>query len=164
MGTLKEDIRTQADWLVKAFEEDDCTLDYTVESFIGLDIFFQRYSKDGELISKGRLAKHFGPLMFAISSYIAVTLLKNVPNSVLITNDKDPQSEINYSVKFPDGTICKPGLRLIKRFQNGLEDGLYPYGHTLTNDYLNSEFDPTFWNIEKEVQPFKPKPWWKFWK
>ena len=39
MGILLEDIKTQSDWIVKAFEYDGLKLDYSIESIIEIDKF-----------------------------------------------------------------------------------------------------------------------------
>jgi len=163
MATLLEDIKTQTDWTVKAFKSDGIELDYSIKSLLEIDRFIQKYTKDGQPIKGGRLSKNLGGIIFSISAYIGETLIKNVPNSKWITDDNDPQGEINIAVKLGDGTTCLPGQRIIKRIQNGLEDGIYPYGHNLTEKTLNEKFDKVFWKIETEVQPMEPKkPWWKF--
>jgi hypothetical protein len=48
MGTLKEDIKSQSDWIVKAFAADDFKLDYTIDSIIEIDRFFVKNMKDGQ--------------------------------------------------------------------------------------------------------------------
>ncbi len=94
---------------------------------------------------------------------IGETIIKNVPNSEWITDDDDPNGEINIEVKLGNGTRCWQGQRVIKRVQNGLEDGIYPYGHHLTKEFTNEEYDESFWNIKAEIKPFeRKKPWWKF--
>ena len=54
---------------------------------------------------RGRLSKNFGGIVFSISSYVAETLLRNIPNSKLITDDSDPNGEINFSIEY-DEDIC----------------------------------------------------------
>ena len=83
-------------------------------------------------------------------------------NAVWQTDDNDPQGEINASVRLPDGTIMWPMQRVMKRFQNGSEDSIYVYGHSVTKELTNELFDQSYWQIDKEKA--KPnKPWWKFW-
>ena len=101
--------------------------------------------------------------MPSIGSYIGETLIKNVPHSKWVTNDNDPNGEVNIEVNLADGTRCWPIQRLMKRIQNGLEDGIYPYGVSVTNIKADGKYDGAFWKIESEVQPIEPKkPWWKF--
>lgn len=163
MATLKEDILKYSDWIVKAFKEDGLNLDYSINSLMEIDKFVQMHTKDGQPIKGRRLSKNLGGIIFSLGAYIGETLIKNVPNSKWITNDNDPQGEINIAVELGDGTTCFPGQRIMKRIQNGLEDGIYPYGHSLTEKTLNEKFDQSFWKIEEEIKPLEPKkPWWKF--
>ncbi len=163
MATLLEDIKKQSDWTVKAFKSDGIELDYSMGSLIEIDRFIQKYTKDGQPIKGGRLSKNFGGIIFSIGSYIGETLIKNVPDSKWISDDNDPNGEVNIEVYLADGTRCWPIQRLVKRIQNGLEDGIYPYGVSLTNKKADEKYDGAFWKIETEVQPMEPKkPWWKF--
>ena len=66
MGTLLEDIKTQSDWIVKAFGADKLNLDYTIHSFIEIDKFFNKHSKNGKPIRGGRLVKNRGPICFQL--------------------------------------------------------------------------------------------------
>ncbi|OXE96582.1 hypothetical protein BC749_101308 [Flavobacterium araucananum] len=164
MSTLREDIIKQSSWTVKTFETDGYILDYTINSLIELDRFFQRNLSNGRPKKGCRLAKNLGGIIFSVSSYIAEVLIKNVPNSHLVTDDSDPDGEINFSVEFGDGLICFPTQRVMKRVTNGLEDSIYYYGYNLTKDILDINFNQEFWNIEKEIQlETESKVWWKVW-
>lgn len=67
MATLKEDIKSQSDWIVKAFEADGFKLDYTIESIIEVDRFFEVNIKNGKPKKGGRLyGKGFGPKLFQL--------------------------------------------------------------------------------------------------
>lgn len=163
MPTLKEDILKYSDWIVKAFAEDGLKLDYSIDSLMEIDKFIQMHTINGNPIKGRRLSKNMGGIIFSLSAYIGETLIKNIPDSEWITDDNDPKGEINISVKLGNGITCYPGQRMIKRIQNGLEDGIYPYGYVLTKQILNKEFNQSFWKIEEEVTPLPPKkPWWKF--
>ena len=56
MATLLEDIKTQSDWIVKAFKSDNFNLDYTVHSFIEIDRFINMHAKNGQPVPGGRLS------------------------------------------------------------------------------------------------------------
>jgi len=164
MGTLKEDIKTQSDWIVKAFNEDNLNLDYSIKSLVEIDKFFQLHSNNGQPIKGGRLSKNLGLICFSLASYIGETFIKNVPESTWKTDDEDPQGEFNLSIELPNGTECFPAHRVMKRLKNGLEDGIYPYGHQITKDITGQEFDKSFWAIQETVKPLEPKKsFWKFW-
>ena len=149
MANLAEDINEYAIWVVNAFREDNYNLDYSIDSLIEVDRFFQNNMIGNKPKENGRLNENFGSIIFAISSYVAKTLIKNVPNSVLITDDNDPKSEMNFSVKFSNQTICFPAQKTMRRAQNGLEDGIYPYGYSLTKEFINKPFNELFWQIGK---------------
>ncbi len=163
MATLLQDIKTQSEWIVKAFAADKLKLDYSIQSFIEIDKFFNQHSKEGQAVKGGRLAQDLGPIMFSIGSYVGQTIIKNVPGSVWITDDKDMEGEFTASVKLPDGTQIFPMQRIVKRFQNGPEDAIYVYGHHITNSYTNQPFDQSFWQIMPDEKNKSPKPWWRFW-
>ena len=164
MASLEEDIRKQSAWIIKAFEADNYKLDYSIHSLIEIDRFLEENMKDGRPKRKGRLATNFGAILFSISGYVATTLIKNVPGSILITDDSDPKGELNFSVQFPSGGICWPAQKVFKRVQNGIEDGIYPYGYELTKEFITEKFDSSFWEIGKgtDTKP-ESKPWWRFW-
>jgi len=169
MGTLKEDIKAQSDWIVKAFAADGFKLDYSIESTMEVDKFFFKNMENGQPKKGGRFAKKgFGSILFSIGSYIGETIIKNIPGTEWITDDEDPQGELNVSMKLPNGTEIWPIQRVMKRFQNGSEDSIYPYVHLMTKEFTNHSFNEEFWKLEEEVMPnldsIKSKnPWWKFW-
>jgi hypothetical protein len=150
MATLQQDIKKQSNWIVKAFGIDLLRLDYTIESFKQIDQFFNTHSKDGQAVEGGRLEQNAGLILFSIGSYVGETLVKNIPGSVWVTDDNDPEGEINASVNFPDGGQVWPMQKVIKRFRNGEVDGIYAYGVLVAKDYGKNE------------QVIK-KPWWKVW-
>jgi hypothetical protein len=158
MGTLKQDIKEQSNWIVKAFAADGLKLDYSIKSFIEIDKFINKHVYNGAAKKGGRLSKNLGAVLFSIAAYIGETIIKKVPGSIWITDDNDPKGELTISVKLEDGTIIFPMERVMKRFKNGEEDSIYVYGHLITKDFTKEEFDNNYWNLNK-----KTKPWWKVW-
>lgn len=165
MATLKEDIKTQSDWIVKAFAADKFRLDYTIDSIIEVDRFFKENVADGKPRKGGRLAKKsYGPILFSIGSYVGETIIKNIKGSKWITDDKDPQGEFNISLKLPDDVEIWPVQKVMKRFQNGSEDAIYPYVHTMAKDLIDHPFNESFWAVTAdESESENEKPWYKFW-
>ncbi|KRD61142.1 hypothetical protein ASE40_06220 [Flavobacterium sp. Root935] len=147
MANLAEDINEYAAWVVNAFKADNYNLDYSINSLIEIDRFFQNNLISNKPKPNGRLSENLGSIIFAVSSYVAKTLIRNVPNSILITDDTDPKGEINFSVKLPNQTVCFPAQKTMKRVENGLEDGIYPYGYSLTKEFVNEPFNELFWQI-----------------
>ena len=82
MATLLQDIKTQSDWIIKAFAADKLKLDYSIQSFIEIDKFFNQHSKEGKAVKGGRLTQNLGPILFSIGSYIGQTIITNVPGAV----------------------------------------------------------------------------------
>jgi len=162
MATLLDDIKTQSEWIVKAFAADSLKLDYTIRSFIAIDKFFNENTKDGNPLKGGRLTKNHGSIIFSIGSYVGQTIIKTIPGSMWVTDDNDPQGEITASVKLPDASTIWPIQRIIKRFQNGSEDSVYVYGHHFIKDFIDEPIDQSYWDINKEESKAK-KSWWKFW-
>jgi len=165
MGTLKEDIKAQSDWVVKAFAADGFKLDHSIESIIEVDRFFIANMKNGQPRKGGRLSgKGFGPILFSIGSYVGETIIKNTKGSEWITDDNDSQAELNVSLKLPDGGQIWPIQKVMKRFQNGSEDAIYPYVHMVTKEFTKLPFKEEFWEWTAENdEPKRTKPWWKFW-
>ena len=163
MASLIEDIKTQSNWIVKAFGADRLKLDYSLRSLIEIDKFFNKHSNNGKAVKGGRLSKNLGPIIFSIGSYVGETIIKHVPGASWQTDDEDPQGEINASVRFPDGTIIWPMQKVMKRFQNGAEDAIYVYGHHVAKEYIDEPFDQSFWEISSQQNNRSQKPWWRFW-
>jgi len=161
MATLKEDIQTQSDWLVKAFAADGLTLDYTLASLIAVDRFFALHAKNGHAVKGGRLAQNFGAVIFAIGAYVGQTIIAQVPGAVWLTDDNDPQGEITAAVQFTDGTTMWPMQKVMKRFKNGAEDSIYLYAYHITKDHTSEPYTEGVWDALKEDTA--PQPWWRFW-
>jgi hypothetical protein len=133
MGSLKEDIKTASDWIVKAFEEDGFKLDKSIHSLLEVDRFFNENMEHGKPKRDGRLdGTGFGSILFAIGAYIGETIIQNTKGTQWITNDNDIDGEINISLKLSNGTIIWPVQKVMKRFQNGDQDAIYPYVKIIT--------------------------------
>jgi hypothetical protein len=165
MATLKEDIKSQSDWIVKAFAADGYQLDYTMNSIIEVDRFFAANMRSGQPKKGGRLSKKgFGPILFSIGAYVGETVIKNIKGAEWITDDQDPEGELYVSIKLPNEVELWPIQKVIKRFENGTDDAIYPYVHTVTNEFTNLPFEKDFWILAAEKdEPEQTKPWWKFW-
>ena len=158
MRTLKEDIKYHSEWLIKAFKEDHIFLDYSIGSLIEVDRFFNQHAINGQAIKGGRLSKNLGAVLFSIAAYVGDCLIKNVKGCGWVTDDEDPEGEINISVQFPNGGIVWPMQRVMKRFKLGSEESIYFYGYELTKEFTNEEFDNRYWKLKERI-----KKWWEFW-
>lgn len=158
MGTLKEDIKECSAWLVKAFNEDYIYLDNSIGSLVEIDRFFNKHTRNGRATKNGRLASNLGSTLFSLASYVGECIIDNVKGSKWVTDDKDPQGEINVAIKFLNGDMIWPMQKVMKRFQNGSEDSIYVYAYELTKQYTKEDFDNRYWKLKE-----KSGPWWKFW-
>lgn len=140
MATLLEDIKKQSDWIVKAFGADKLKLDYTLNSLKVVDQFFDLHSAEGKAKPNGRLSQNLGPIIFSIGSYVGETIIRNAPGSEWVTNDEDPQGEVNAGVKLPNGILVYPMQRVMKRFKNGPAEGIYGYGAVLVKDIASGKY------------------------
>lgn len=160
MGTLIEDIRSQSDWIVKAFKADKLRLDYSISSFKEIDKFFELHAKEGKAVPGGRLSTNLGAIIFSIGSYVGQTLIRLVPGTVWETDDKDPEGEVKATIKFADGGTVWPMQKVLKRFVNGAEDSIYHYGYFVINEQVKAGTVPA---KALEAVAADKKPWWKFW-
>lgn len=165
MATLKEDIKAQSDWIVKAFAEDGFKLDHTMESLIEIDRFFVANMRNGKAKRGGRLyGRGLGGKLFSIGAYVGETIIKNVQGAEWITDDNEPEGELNVLLRLPNSEQIWPIQKVMMRFKNGSEDTIYPYIHMLTSEYTNQEFKDEFWALTAEqVEPEANKPWWRVW-
>ena len=125
-GKLAEDVLTYADWAKNNLNTTGYNVDYTLESMKEVERFFVEQSQDG-----GALTNSPGSILFGIGSLIGETIIKTYGGK-WVTDDNDPQGEINVSVELPDGTVLWPVQRCMKRLQNGPEENIYDYVYVLS--------------------------------
>ena len=130
MATLLEDIKIADSWIIEAMESDGYSLNSTIASFKEIDRFLDDNTKNGKPKKQSVLAKYTGKIIFALGSYVGQTIIKEF-GGTWQTDDKDPQGEINISVKTIDNSIVWPVHRILKRLQNGQEDSIFVYGISL---------------------------------
>lgn len=126
--TLGEDIHTACEWVVMALNSSGYKADYTLESMKEIDRFIDEQSGENGIISRGR-----GKILFSLGCYIGETVIR-LCGGKWHTDDNDPEGEINASVELDNGTVIFPMQRVIKRYQNGSEDGIYAYVYALLPD------------------------------
>lgn len=124
--TLSEDINTACEWVVMALNSSGYKADYTLESMKEIDRFLDEQSGENGIISRGR-----GKILFSLGCYVGETVIR-LYGGKWHTDDNDLQGEINASVELDNGTVIFPMQRVIKRFRNGSEDGIYAYVYVLS--------------------------------
>ena len=124
-NTLEQDIRESSEWVVKALNSSGYKADYSLESMKEVDRFF-----DEQNTENGILANNRGQIIFALGSYIGETAIK-LYGGRWITNDDEPNGEINIAVEVSNGTVIWPVKRCMRRYTNGAEDSIHDYIYVL---------------------------------
>ena len=76
---------------------------------------------------KAGVAMAIGPRIFALGAYLGEVVRRNAAGTWR-ANDQDPQGEVNVELVLADGTKIWPVQRVMKRYENGPEDGIAAYG------------------------------------
>lgn len=119
-STLEEDIPKAAEWVVNALNGSGYKADYTLESMKEVDRFFDEQSGPDGILAKGNR----GSILFSLGSYVGQTVIR-LHGGRWITDDSDPQGEINIAVETAHGVTIWPVIRCMKRYRNGAEDSVY---------------------------------------
>jgi hypothetical protein len=166
MGTLSEDVEKAATWIAGALTSSGYRADFSIESLQDIDRFFDEHSRDGEAVPGGLLGEQLGQRVFSIGSYVGETI-RRAYGGAWSCDDSDPEGELNVAIRFPSGELIWPVQRVMKRFRNGPEDGIYSYGVLVAAGKrpipttTSSEAIPPI-VLRPLVKP-TVRPWWKFW-
>ncbi|MER8579785.1 hypothetical protein NKG95_13780 [Mesorhizobium sp. M1423] len=118
---LQEDIPIAAQWISNALQSSDYGADFSPQSISEVERFFREQTKDGEPISDGLMAQDIGSRLFALGSYCGEVLRKELGGHWL-TNDDDPEGEINAALEVGSGVTCWPMQRAMKRLRSSEDD------------------------------------------
>jgi hypothetical protein len=129
-SNVVDDALRAAEWIAKAMTGSGYGLDFSVESLKEVDRFFDEQAPNGAPRPDGLLAKDLGSRLFAIAAYVGEVIRRQLGGEWK-GDDSDPQAEINISVRVNTGAVFWPVQRVMKRFKNGAEDGIYAYGVAL---------------------------------
>jgi hypothetical protein len=155
MGNILDDLHEGAEWIATALSSSGYVADFSPNSLIEIDRFFEEHSENGQAVQGGLLSESLGSRLFAIGAYVGEVIRRNVGGEWK-GDDDDPSAEINVQLELPDGTLCWPVQRVMKRFKLGAEEGIAAYG---VGAGLKTSVS---------IWPEKPqeveKIWWQFWK
>ncbi|MBI3675016.1 MAG: hypothetical protein HY243_00160 [Proteobacteria bacterium] len=121
------DAVASADWISKALLSSGYRADFSLESLKEIDRFFDEQAPDGTPKPDGLLSQDLGARIFALGSYVG-EVIRRKTGGQWHGDDADKEAEVNISVQLDDGTIRWPVQRVMKRFRNGPEDGIWAYG------------------------------------
>lgn len=122
-----------ANWMSKALSSSGYKADFSLNSLREVDRFFDEQAADGQATPGGLLSEQLGQRIFGLGAYVGEVIRRDC-NGAWQGNDADPKAEINIEVKLKDGTVFWPVQRVMKRFKNGSEDGIYAYGSVLVEN------------------------------
>jgi hypothetical protein len=125
------DAMASAEWIAKALSASGYKADFSVESLREVDRFFDDHAPNGHPKPGGFLSSDVGARLFALGGYVG-EVIRRASGGEWKGNDKDPQAEITIALQLKSGTTLWPVQRIMKRFQNGSEDGVYVYGVAAT--------------------------------
>jgi hypothetical protein len=127
MTDLKSDIREGAEWIARALLSSGYKADFSPPSLWEIDRFFEEQSKEGRAVRGGLLAEGLGQRIFCLGAYAGEVIRRNKGGEWL-ADDDDANAEINIELRLPEGELCWPVQRVMKRFKNGAEDGMAVWG------------------------------------
>jgi hypothetical protein len=76
------------------------------------------------------LAEDWGRKIFGLGAYLG-EVIRRTTGGTWVGDDDDPDAEISVALHLPDGTICWPTQRVMKRFRNGPDENVVFYAATL---------------------------------
>jgi len=127
-SSLLSDIRTSAEWIVRAMNSSGYNVGMTIDSLREIDRFFNEHMNDDTHSPNtgGLLSENMGSRLFGVGSLIGEVIIHECGGE-WITNDNDEQGEINIAVKLPDGSVIWPVQRVMNRCREGPENDVYNY-------------------------------------
>lgn len=121
------DTKASAEWIAKALSTSGYKADFSLESLKEVDRFFDDQAPNGHPKQGGLLASDVGTRLFALGSYVG-EVIRRASGGEWEGDDRDPQAELKIALKLKSGTTLWPVQRIVKRFKNSNEDGIYVYG------------------------------------
>jgi hypothetical protein len=155
LQSILHDLREAADWVAGALRGSGYPADFSPDSLIEIDRFFTEQTVDGQPKRRGLLSESTGSRLFAIGGYVGEVMRRNVGGEWR-GDDSDPEAEINVDLALPDGTVCWPVQRVMKRFKLGPEESVAAYGASIGLTYTRSMW-PALAAAER-------RPWWHIWR
>ncbi len=128
---IVDDAKASAEWIAKALSSSGYKADFSMASLKEVDRFFEENAPGGNARPGGLLSEDVGARLFALGSYVG-EVIRRAAGGQWKGDDNDAQAEITIEIRLKNGTVLWPVRKVMKRFQNGSEDGLYVYGVVAT--------------------------------
>jgi hypothetical protein len=124
-SSLERDLDSASEWISEALESSGYTADYSVASTTELDRFFtEQMRRPGVAKPGGLLSDDLGQRLWAIGAYVGTVLEREYGAEWRL---EGVASDEEVAMELPDGSTVWPVQRVIKRYENGIEDSLAIY-------------------------------------
>jgi hypothetical protein len=124
---IVRDVLVSAEQISRALSQSGYRADFSLESLKEVDRFFDEQALNGKPKAGGLLSQELGARLFAIGAYVGEVIRRH-NGGQWQGDDNDPQAEINVALRLKTGATLWPVQRVMKRFKNGTEDGIWLYG------------------------------------
>jgi hypothetical protein len=124
---ITDDAVVGAKWIAKALSNSGYRANFSLNSLKEIDRFFDEHAPDGKARPGGLLSHDLGPRIFALGAYVG-EVIRRQAGGQWEGDDNDPDAEVNLAVRLKSGAVLWPVQRVMKRYRNGAEDGIYIYG------------------------------------
>ncbi len=124
---IVKDALEAAEWVASALASSGYRADFSLESLKEIDRFLDDHASEGTPKPGGLLSEQFGSRMFALGAYVG-EVLRRKRGGQWLGDDTDPHAAMNLRLELKPGEHVWPIERVMKRFKNGAEDGIYAYG------------------------------------
>jgi len=131
--SIVRDALEAADWMAKSLAGWGYKADYSLDSLKDVDRFIDDEAPGGKPKPGGHLSQQFGTHMFGLGAYVGETI-RRLGDGQWEGNDRDAWPEVTLAVRLKSGAVLWPTQRMLKRFENGKENGLYPYGVVILSE------------------------------
>jgi len=128
---ILNDALASAEQISMVLSQSGYRADFTLESLKQVDRFFEEQVTNGKPKPGGLLSQQLGARLFALGAYVG-EVIRRQNGGEWQGDDNDSRAEINIAVRLKDGTVFWPVQRIMKRFKNGAEDSIWPYGAALS--------------------------------
>jgi hypothetical protein len=130
VGSIVEDVTASAEWIAQALTSSGYSADFSANSLGEIDRFIDEHAPGGQPRPDGLLGDDLGTRIFSLGAYVGEVVRRNV-GATWSGDDSDPEAEINVALHLPDGSVVWPVQRVMKRLQDGPEEGIAAYGAAL---------------------------------
>lgn len=136
---LIQDAREASQWAARRLWHLGYLTDFSLRSLREVDNFFDDNAPWGKLKPGSHLAESPGHYVFALGSYVGEVIRRH-GDGAWVGEGPDHWGE-RLEVRLPGGNRIWPIQRVVARYRNGPEDGIYLYGMAVLDRLDQVKFD-----------------------